>query len=69
MLTPKGRELNIALAALRQWGDKYLSERPPRFMRRKADRKAVIAALVPRGTPVLRADEVETVPGPGRRTA
>ena len=23
-LTPKGRDLNIALAGLRQWGDKYL---------------------------------------------
>jgi DNA-binding HxlR family transcriptional regulator len=64
-LTPKGRELNIALAGLRQWGDKHLSEKPPRVMRRKSDGKPVIAALVPEGTPVLRADEVETVPGPG----
>src|SRR6478672_3930709 len=23
-LTPKGRELNVALAGLRQWGDRYL---------------------------------------------
>jgi DNA-binding HxlR family transcriptional regulator len=69
VLTPKGRELNVALAGFRQWGDKYLSERPRRVMRRKADRKPVIAALVPKGTPVLRADEVETVPGPGLRTA
>jgi DNA-binding HxlR family transcriptional regulator len=64
-LTTKGRELNIALAGLRQWGDKYLSEKPPRVMRRKADRKAVVAALVPRGTNVVRYDELETVPGPG----
>jgi DNA-binding HxlR family transcriptional regulator len=63
VLTPKGRELDIALAGLRQWGDKYLSERPPRRLRRKADRRPVIAALVPKGTPVLGADEVETVPG------
>lgn len=68
-LTPKGRDLNIALAGFRQWGDRYLSDKPPRVMRRKADRKPVVAALVPKGTPVLRADEVETVPGPGRRTA
>src|ERR1700758_1963673 len=61
-LTAKGRELNIALTALRQWGDTYLSEKPPRLLRRKTDRKPVIAALVPKGTPVLRADEVETVP-------
>jgi DNA-binding HxlR family transcriptional regulator len=64
-LTAKGRELNIALTALRQWGDTYLSEKPPRLLRRKTDRKPVVAALVPKGTPVLRADEVETVPGPG----
>ena len=67
-LTAKGRELNIALTALRQWGDTYLSEKPPRLLRRKTDRKPVVAALVPEGTPVLRAEEVETVPGPGRAT-
>jgi DNA-binding HxlR family transcriptional regulator len=64
-LTDKGRELNIALTALRQWGDKHLSEKPPRLLRRKSDRKPVIAALVPKGADVLRPDEVETVPGPG----
>jgi DNA-binding HxlR family transcriptional regulator len=64
-LTPKGRELNIALAGLRQWGDKHLSEQPPRVMRRKSDGAPVVAAFVPEGSPVLRADEVETVPGPG----
>ena len=67
-LTAKGRELNIALTALRQWGDTYLSEKPPRLLRRKTDRKPVVAALVPEGTPVLRAEEVETVPGPGLAT-
>jgi DNA-binding HxlR family transcriptional regulator len=64
-LTQKGRDLNLALTTLRQWGDKYLSERPPRVLRRKADKKPVVAALVPKGTDVLRADEVELVPGPG----
>src|SRR5206468_3701630 len=43
-LTPKGRELNIALAGLRQWGDKYLSEKPPRVLHRKADNTPVVAA-------------------------
>ena len=66
-LTRKGRELNVALAALRQWGDEYLSEKPPRLLRRKADRKPVVAALVPKGTDVLRPDEVETVVGPGAK--
>jgi len=64
-LTRRGRELNIALTGLRQWGDKYLSEKPPRLLRRKADKKPVVAALVPRGTKVLGPEEVETVPGPG----
>jgi DNA-binding HxlR family transcriptional regulator len=65
-LTQKGRDLNIALAGLRQWGDRYLSEKPPRIARRKSDRKPVVAALVPKGADnILRGDEVETVPGPG----
>jgi DNA-binding HxlR family transcriptional regulator len=64
-LTDKGGELNLALAALRQWGDTHLSEKPPRLLRSKADRKAVIVGLVPRGADVLRPDEVELVPGPG----
>src|SRR4051812_21461561 len=68
-LTPKGRDLNIALTALRQWGDEYLSEQPPRVLRRKADGKPVVAALVPEGTDVLRPEEVEAVPGPGLETA
>ena len=68
-LTAKGRDLNLALTALRQWGDTYLSERPPMVLRRKKDRRQVVAALVPKGTRVLRADEVETVPGPGSRPA
>jgi len=67
-LTAKGLDLDIALTALRQWGDRYLSEKPPRVLRRKADRKPVVAALVPRGAEVLRPDEVETVPGPGLKT-
>ena len=54
-LTKKGRDLNIALAGLRQWGDKYISEKPPTVLRRKSDKKRVIAALVPRGTDTLRA--------------
>src|SRR5262245_23813950 len=64
-LTDKGRDLNIALAGLRQWGDAYLSEKPPRVLRRKRDGKLVVAAFVPEGTKSLRADEIETVPGPG----
>jgi DNA-binding HxlR family transcriptional regulator len=65
-LTRKGVDLAIALAGLRQWGDKYLSEKPPRITRRKSDKRPVIAAFVPKGTDVLRADEIESVPAPGR---
>jgi DNA-binding HxlR family transcriptional regulator len=64
-LTPKGIDLNVALAALRQWGDRYLCEQPPRLLRRKSDKRAVIAALVPETAEILRPDEVEAVPGPG----
>ena len=64
-LTKKGLELNIALTALRQWGDDYLSEKPPRLQRRKVDNKPVVAAIVPKGTRSLRTDEIEIVPGPG----
>ena len=66
-LTAKGRDLNIALSGLRQWGDKYLNEKPPRLLRRKADKQPVIAGFVPKGADVLRFDELELVPGPGLR--
>jgi DNA-binding HxlR family transcriptional regulator len=65
-LTQKGRDLNIVLSGLRQWGDQYLSAKPPTILRRKTDRKQVVAALVPKGADILRADEVELAPGPGR---
>jgi DNA-binding HxlR family transcriptional regulator len=61
-LTEKGRDLNLALAGLRQWGDQYLSETPPTMLRRKSDQQPVIAALVPKGSASLRLDEVESVP-------
>jgi DNA-binding PadR family transcriptional regulator len=67
-LTQKGRDLHVGLAGLRQWGDKYRSAKPPTLLRRKADKKPVLAALVPKGTDVLRLEETEVVPGPGRTT-
>ena len=67
-LTQKGRDLQIALAGLRQWGDKYVSDKPPRVTRRKSDKKPVVAAFVPKGADVLRPDEIESVPGPGLKT-
>jgi DNA-binding HxlR family transcriptional regulator len=66
-LTRKGRDLDLALTSLRQWGDAYLSEKPPRILRRKSDRKPVVAGLVPKGTRTLRASEVESAAGPGSK--
>ncbi len=63
-LTAKGRELNVPLNALREWGEKHLLERPPSALRRRSDRKPVVTALVPKGTPTLAASEVELVPLP-----
>jgi DNA-binding HxlR family transcriptional regulator len=68
-LTQKGRDLILALAALRQWGDKYLSEKPPSLMRRKSDKMPVVAALVSKGTDEVRVGDTEIVAGPGRRTS
>lgn len=65
-LTTKGRDLHLALTALRQWGDTYLSEKPPTLLRSKADKRPVIGALIPADQEHLRPDEVEIVPGPGR---
>jgi DNA-binding HxlR family transcriptional regulator len=64
-LTAKGRDLAVTLAGLRQWGDKYLSEKPPRITRRRSDKRPVIATFVPKGADVLREDELESAPGPG----
>jgi DNA-binding HxlR family transcriptional regulator len=65
-LTQKGRDLHVALVGLRQWGDDYGSEKPPMLARTKSDKKAVIAALIPKRSDHLRLEEVEFVPGPGR---
>lgn len=61
-LTPKGRDLRVALAALMQWGDEYLSPTPPRRLQRKSDGTPVRVALVDaEGRPVDPAD-LENVP-------
>lgn len=61
-LTEKGNELILALAALQQWGDKHVSEKPPRVLRRKRDKKRVVAALVAKDGEVLLHDELELAP-------
>src|SRR5260370_10995119 len=37
-LTKNGVDLNISLTGLRQWCDKYLSDKPPRLLLRKTDK-------------------------------
>jgi DNA-binding HxlR family transcriptional regulator len=65
-LTRMGRDLHVALVGLRQWGDKYLCDKPPTLARRKRDRRPLVAALVPRGTVTVPIGEAEFVAGPGR---
>jgi len=64
-LTPKGRELSPALLALMQWGDRHLSDRPPRIARRRSDGAAVSVRVVAEDGSLVGPDELELVPGPG----
>ena len=66
-LTEKGRELAVPLLALMQWGDRHLSQRPPRVARRQSDRSRVRAVLVARDDHVVSPAEIEVVPGPVRQ--
>ena len=66
-LTEKGLDLNIALTALRQWGDDYLSEKPPRLQRTQGRQEAGRRRARPEGqAKSLRVEEIETLPGPRR---
>src|ERR687887_2251162 len=66
-LTTKGRELGVALLALMQWGDRYLSEKPPRIARRRSDRSPVAVRVVAKDGAVVGPNDLELVPGPGLR--
>ena len=61
-LTPKGRDLRLALAALMQWGDEYISPKPPRRLQRKSDGSPVRVALVGTDGGTVDVADVETVP-------
>jgi DNA-binding HxlR family transcriptional regulator len=68
-LTEKGEELGLVLLALMQWGDRYVSEKPPLLARRRSDGSPVLVGLVGGdGSPVAD-DDLELVPGPGARRA
>jgi DNA-binding HxlR family transcriptional regulator len=64
-LTKKGRELGLVLIALMQWGDRHLSDKPPRIARRRSDRSPVSVRLVAKDDSVVGPDDLELVPGPG----
>jgi DNA-binding HxlR family transcriptional regulator len=64
-LTRKGRDLGLPLLALMQWGDRYLSEKPPRVARRRSDGAAVSVGLFAKDGSAVRRDDLEVVPGPG----
>src|SRR5262245_15563651 len=66
-LTGKGRELGVGLIALMQWGDDYLSDKPPRIARRRSDRSPITARLVAGDGSFVSSGDVELVPGPGLR--
>src|SRR5258708_26710602 len=63
-LTQKGLDLHVALVGLRQWGDKYVCDRPPKVLRRASDKKRLIAALVLIGTKTITVEQAEGVPPP-----
>src|SRR6478672_4837769 len=65
-LTRKGLDLHVALVGLRQWGDRYLYDKPPTLARRKRDKRRLVAALVPAETRTVPVHEAEFVAGPGR---
>ena len=64
-LTEKGQDLAVPVLALMQWGDRHLSEKPPRIARRRSDRNPVRALLVTRDNELVSPAEIEIVPGPG----
>jgi DNA-binding HxlR family transcriptional regulator len=64
-LTDKGRELGVALIALMQWGDRHLSDEPPRIACRRSDRTPITVRLVGSDDSPVRSGDVELVPGPG----
>jgi DNA-binding HxlR family transcriptional regulator len=68
-LTKKGRELGLVLLALMQWGDRYVSDKPPRIARRRSDRSPVSVRLVAGDGSAVPPGQLELVPGPGAHSA
>ena len=68
-LTPKGKELRVPLLALMQWGDRHLSEKPPRVARRRSDHSPVSVRLVAKDGATVPYSDLGVVPGPGAAAA
>jgi DNA-binding HxlR family transcriptional regulator len=64
-LTKKGRELGVALLALMQWGDRYISDKPPRVARRRSDHAPVFVRVVAKDGAMVAPGDLELVAGPG----
>jgi DNA-binding HxlR family transcriptional regulator len=64
-LTQKGDDLGLVLLALMQWGDRYISEKPPRVARRRSDKSPISIAMVAADGQVVPDEDVELVDGPG----
>jgi DNA-binding HxlR family transcriptional regulator len=66
-LTPSGRDLDLVLAALTQWGDAHRPSRfgPARLYRHAGTDEPVAVAFADRAGTRLDATQVESVPGPG----
>jgi DNA-binding HxlR family transcriptional regulator len=64
-LTQKGRELGLCLLALMQWGDRHISDQPPRVARRRGDKSPISVRLVAGDGSVVPPGELELAPGPG----
>jgi DNA-binding HxlR family transcriptional regulator len=68
-LTKKGRELGVPLLALMQWGDRHLSDKPPRLARRRGDQAPVSVRLITGDGSIVPSEDLELVPGPGAEAA
>jgi len=64
-LTAKGRELGVAVIGLMQWGDRHVSDKPPRIALRRSDRSPITARLVASDGSMVASGDVELAPGPG----
>jgi DNA-binding HxlR family transcriptional regulator len=64
-LTQKGDDLGLVLLALMQWGDRYVSDKPPRIARRRSDKSPVSVAMVAADGKVVPDEDVELIDGPG----